>query len=200
VRLSVPLTGCDLDRLARALKVPLRCFVEVATSAEPAPGLFRLGRQGPWWRLLLARTPGTTPACVFLRDFPGGYRRCAVYADRPTYCRAYPSFRSSRGELLPLPGRPCPENALAELGTRVDWGDRLARLEAEQAADRLAVESWNRRLDRLPGAEEATVEHFLAYQLELRRRLARANALVDAVAMGELLAHLEGDGDPEGAR
>jgi Fe-S-cluster containining protein len=170
----VPLTGDDVWRLVRLLRVPLRCFVLPIVAPGPGPGRFLLAAAGPFWQLQLARTAGEQGSCQFLVDFSGGYRRCGVYAARPAVCRAYPVGRHATAGLRPVAGRVCPQGAFErdDWTAGLDWPARLDELTAELELERLAVEDWNSRVAGLAPGEEATPDHFLAFQLRLRRLVA----------------------------
>lgn len=185
----MPLTGDDVWRLVCHLRVPLRCFVLATVAPGPAPGRFLLGVGGPFWQLQLARTGGEQGSCLLLAEFAGGYRRCGVLAARPAVCRAYPVAREGADGLRPLPGRVCPPGAFDQDDWMVgpDWSGRLTELAAELEIERLAVDHWNGLVAALPPGEELTPDHFLAFQLRLRRRIARESSPPTRERLSQLL-------------
>lgn len=201
--LRVKVSLLDAIALCRAIDVPLLAALVVRT-VKPHEHSFRVERDprvvesADGWTghaELELRHDAASGRCHYLLDI-GGYRRCAVYAARPTGCRTYPvgwttdTQRGGPGAVacpVPYAIRPDDERRfLADVQLAIDrW-----------AAHKAIVEAWNAR-------DAHALDDFFAYAIpETGTRVQEdvSKLLVEADADARLLAHQVASGVVPGAR
>jgi Fe-S-cluster containining protein len=142
---AVPLTGFDVWRLARGLKLPWREVAEPRLDRMTWEG-FRIDDGDGRWGLFLRTSAGES--CHFLMQLPDGQRRCGAHESRPLACRVYPWMPSGSTQLgLEIGGHalcPPPQRAHFEARTR-EARDPVYDELAERPLYKLAVLRWNEK-------------------------------------------------------
>jgi len=172
---SVEASVRDVGEIATALALTPEVFLAYQRT-EPSPRAFRLGPEGPTYRLVLERHPwlyrgytgqgvlAATPAdrpkgCCFLVRLPNSHHYCGLGSLRPAICRLFPV--SQREQLLDVyEGPGCVRTWTL---TEVNYAEeaRLAQEFAQrQAEHERFLADWHREVDRLAAEEAYNFNHF----------------------------------------
>ena len=183
----VPLFGHDVYRLVVHRRLDPRVFIFFAEQEQPDRVGFRLEANGPSYGLALTKQQAleVDRPCVFLDEHPDGTSRCSVYEDRPIACATYPmSRRFDRIDIKPT--ALCPPNAWdTDESERPEWRASLQRLARYRDTYTEVVARWNAWVDA-DGARDHPPEHFIAYVLQVYRRLSVLDDQLEPGALADL--------------
>ncbi len=84
----VRVTGYDAWRIKQAQALQFEQFLTAGPDEPAGQGAFLLGSERR--ALYLGKNAANERACTFLMHLPDGFRRCGIYAERPTVCTVYP--------------------------------------------------------------------------------------------------------------
>jgi Fe-S-cluster containining protein len=168
-RFDVVVSGWDVYRLGRDLRLPLDRFIVLDAADAPDQShqivLDTAATTHRYHRLQLAKRDG---ACTFLVD-AGGIGRCGVYASRPAACRAYPAASSS--EPLQLTRREhCPPGAWDDIDAALYRGHYEFGQRQREIFD-VVTDGWNERV--LVRRESRTPAELFAWLAETYAALER---------------------------
>jgi Fe-S-cluster containining protein len=183
----VPVFGQDLYRLVTRRQLDPRSFVFFCEQEEPDRVGFRLQSGGTTYGLALDKKHKLEAAqpCTFLIEHADGSSRCGVYEDRPIACITYPMAKAPGGAAL-LPAALCPPDAWTpDEPANPHWTQALHRVDRYRDTYVEVINRWNAFIDSLAG-ELRPPEHFIAYVLQVYKRLALLEEELGPHALAEI--------------
>jgi Fe-S-cluster containining protein len=169
----VPLSGYDVWRISRALRIEPAEFV-VAHSAHAAPEVgFQLCHDGDTYELALEKAGAFEPGqpCIFLEKRPDGTSRCGIYAERPAVCRCYPMKATPADVIAFRPGALCPSGAWPETEpAQPAWRAAWDVLGQQFEQYRYIVSGWNEQVALHPD-RAFSMDQYLAYVMGMYDKL-----------------------------
>ncbi len=187
---TVTVTGYDVFRLARGLRLAPEQFLVALPQPEPNGQGFQLDRTEQRFHLALdkLRIKAESRPCVFWIGFPSGVGRCGVYPWRPAACRTYPAY-FHQGQVRLRDDVLCPDGAWSDGRLRQpSWADELRQTQVEFDIYRLAVARWNYHVEHTPHLEQISLLGFYSYVMSFYGRLEPLRRKLDDSQQRELYA------------
>jgi hypothetical protein len=169
-------TGRDIWRIVRTLEAPPWSFLVYFRTPRPYRDAFLLDRNGPPYRLMLAKQPSRRtkePApCIFLLRTREGYHRCGLGELRPMVCQTFPvDMTDGILRIQGDTGCTCRAWALTDLGLARE----RALVEQRQADGEeycAIVARWNEQVEAAPPGTIFEIGDFCDYLLAAYDQLA----------------------------
>lgn len=178
---TVTVTGYDVWRLARGVRMPPHEFLTLVAARDDNPLGFRLAFGGQRLDIALDKAPGTEAGnepeekapCVFLVQLPGGVGRCGVHAHRPHVCQTYPAYLDGdvvriRDDVM------CPTGAWKLVHMHIDrWRDSMQDFVVQRDVYAAVVRAWNARVEHAgPEHEGFSALEYFDFMIGVYREIA----------------------------
>ena len=163
---TVAVTGPEVRRIAQAMELSPRDFLQSRQVPEPGPGRFRLEPEGPVFELILAKRWRPAPLlspCIFLARTTDGHAVCGLGDLRPAQCQDYPVY--VHDDIVALVNDPagCVRTwSPAELDVDEER-ERIGRHAEDTETHHRIVEAWNARVRS--GGRSRSFDEFCAFLL-----------------------------------